>query len=243
MALLTEAVHTARIPLPHLIVRGKDTTLSCPLYLSGALVSAVSGTVTIYKDDGTALVTDAACTITANIATYVVTAASTTSLELADGWLVTWAITIAGSVVINARSDAALVRTGLLPVISDVDIARRVPGLDPAGASALTRATHFQDAIDEAWVIIENRLIANGKRPWLVLSPSSLREVHMSLTLMLIYRDQRNRNPNAYDQAASEAERAYDAAWNSLVFRYDENDDQTVPTTGRAAGPSTVWLV
>ena len=41
--------------------------------------------------------------------------------------------------------------------------------------------------LDEAWAKIQTRLLAMQKRPWLIMSPSSLRELHEYTALSIIF--------------------------------------------------------
>ena len=85
---LNDQTYQVRFPLPSLLERGIDTVIKAPVYQSGALVAPSAGTVTIYDDSNTARVSAAAVTITDSVATYTVTAGTTSGLTLADGWRV-----------------------------------------------------------------------------------------------------------------------------------------------------------
>jgi hypothetical protein len=241
---LTDQAYTARIPVPHLIVRGTDTTISCPVYLSGSLVVPTSGTVSVYDDGGNVVVNAAAVTITDSIAVYSVLGATTSSYSLADGWSVRWSITLTGGAVVTPRSDAALIRQAVYPVISDVDVYRRVPALDPSSQSVITRSANYQSYLDEAWTTIQLRLIGLGERPWLVMSPSALRDPHLMLTLALIFEDLASRINPAYSDRAAAYRQDYEAAWRQMSYRYDTDDDGTADDKGaRRSAVGSLWLV
>ena len=162
---LNDRTYQVRFPLPSLLERGIDTVIKAPVYQAGALVAPSAGTVTIYDETNTARVSAAAVTITDSVATYTVTAGTTSGLTLADGWRVEWSLTVSGGTV-RAVNEASLVRQIVRPMISDVDIFRRVPALDPSSASVITSESNYQDYIDEANTEIQLRLISAGRRPW-----------------------------------------------------------------------------
>ncbi len=238
MAVLVESQPTARIPLPWQIVRGVDTTFEIPIYQSGATaLAATGGDWVVYDGDGAEF--DSGTFAAAAVASLEVEGTDTSSLELGGGWLVTGNVTHAGGSV-PFRTDAALVRTKLSPVIGDVDVARRCKALDPSSARAISRRTEFQAELDEAWVEINQRLIDNGRRPWLILSPSSLRQVHLLLTIALVFEDLATRLEPAHGDRAREFRRLYENAWTRLSFKYDEGNDQQVPS-GRRSGPAVIF--
>jgi hypothetical protein len=240
---LTDTAYTARIPVSHLIVRGVDTLIRCPVYLDGALVAPNSGTVTVWDAAGNVVVSAAAVTITGSIAGYTVLGTATSALELEDNWRVTWSLVLTAG-TITPRSDAALIRQAVYPVISDVDLYRRVPALDPAGQAAITRTTDYQDYLDEAWTTIQLRLISLGQRPWLIMSPSALRDPHLLLTLSLIFEDLASRLNAGYIERATSYRQAYEAAWRQMSYRYDRDGDGTPDNAGaRRSAVGSLWLV
>lgn len=216
-------LHTVRLPGYQCIEVGADTTIVAPVYLSGALVVPSSAQVEIYNDLG-ALVATIAATIVGSIATVLVPAATTAGLRPAHGWRLEWTITIVGG-VLRARTDAALVRRVLYPVISDVDLFRVSPALQPGTPGAITRRTDYQVFLDEAWQRIEDRLVQRGRRPWLVVSPGALRQVHLLGTLVLIFEDLAMQNGTAVAEVAARYRQDYEAEWGKVVLEYDEDDD------------------
>lgn len=227
--------YTARIPVPYDLVRGQATTLRCPIYRDAALVSPSSGTCTVY-DSSSVVVSTGATTLSSSVSTYTFTPSS--SLTLGEGWRVEWALTLS-SVVHVFRSDAALVRQALYPVVADADLYRRVSGLNPAlGAAALSRQTTYQDYLDEAWVSLVLRLISKGNRPALISSPSALREVHVLLTMALIFEDFAVRLRGDFAEDAARFREQYEGEWSRLNFSYDTSDSGQSPAQRRAArGP------
>lgn len=232
---LDSAPYSARIPTPYDLVRGQATAIRCPVYRDGELVPPSSGTCTVY-DSNSAIVSTGATTLVTSTSTYTFTPSST--LTLSEGWRVEWSLTLS-SVVHVFRSDASLVRVALYPVISDADLFRRVSGLNPAlGEAALSTLTTFQDYLDEAWTIIVLKLIGKGNRPALISSPSALREVHILLSLSLIFEDFAVRLRPSYSDDAARWRAQYETEWDHLSFSYDSGDTGVSSAQRRAAqGP------
>lgn len=232
---------SARLLAPDMLERGVDQLIRCPVYQEGALVAPSVGTVSVFDGSGTAVVDAQAVTITGSIAQYTVTAATTTSLSLSESWRVEWSLTITGDVHVF-RNDAALVRRALYPVVADADLFRRVSALDPASSACIHSLSTLQNYRDEAYSILVLRLLARGNRPNLVMSPSSLRTVHMSLSLSLIFADFSTRLSEAYGEHAAQYRHEFEQAWSLLSFLYDADDSGAADdTTGRRAAQPTVW--
>ncbi len=236
----SDTLYTARLVGPEVLEAGRDNVVTCAVYRDGALVAPSSGTITVYNAANVVVVNAQVVSITASVATYTVTSAALASESKGDGWRVEWALTIA-SIARTFRRDAALVYRRLYPVVTDADLlrlhtdlARRMP----------TTETSYQDYIDEAWASIEGRLIATGKRPWLVLAPSALRDVHLFATLARIFRDFAQGGPGTAEwELAADYERRFDAAWSMLTFPQASESDGTAEAARRrrAAQPS-LWL-
>jgi hypothetical protein len=232
-----------RLPLPHLFQIGVDTTIKAPLYVDGSLVAPdAASTVQIISPDGTDLVAATTVTVTGSIAEYTLSAASSAALSPEEGYQVEWVLLVSTVQVARARTDAATVRRLLPPVITDVDIIRRVRALDTSLAGTITTMGDFQDPLDEGWTQIQARLYAQGNRPNLIMSPSSLRAVHLALTLAIIFEDLAARL-NAYEDRAAAFRREFLDEWNALVFLYDAGDDgQPDDKHRRRAAAPSLWL-
>ena len=237
MAGATTTHYSARLLGPDLIVRGRANTLSCPVYSAGAKVHPTAATVSIYDSSDTAQVDGAPASLVSNVATYTYTPATTLDLDV--GWRVEWSLTLAGEVHVF-RNDAAHVRHLLYPVVTDADLFRRVPALDPAGAAPLTSDADFQDYLDEAWAEIQLRLLNGQNRPNLILQPSALRQVHRDLTLAFVFDAMATRLNEAYQEQADRFRGLYETGWSQLNFEYDTDDDGQADT--RRGGSPTIWL-
>jgi hypothetical protein len=129
----------------------------------------------------------------------------------------------------------------LAPVATDADLLRRHPDLASYYPSGWTS---WQDALDEAWAMIEGRLEAMGRRPYLVLSPEALRPIHLATTLEIICRglsgagDPQNKWLVLADHYRDENE----AAWSRTSLVYDQDDDGQEAARRRRAVSTSVWL-
>jgi hypothetical protein len=240
---MSATLYTVRWQLPTSIVRGQDTTITAPLYRDGALVAPTAGTVTVYDRAGAA-VASPSVSIVSSVATATVTGATTATLEPEDGWRVEWSLTVTGEPDdVLARNDAGLNRRDLYPVVTDADLFRRASSLDPSGGNPLTARADFQDYIDEAWISLMLRVIEAGNRPNLIMTPSSLREAHLALTLALIFEDFATRLNEAFSERADGYRRQYESAYRRLNFRYDTHDTGEQDTEeGRRSATPTLWL-
>ena len=239
----TDTLYSARFLSPTLIERGRDNLVKAAVYRSGALAAPSSGTVTVYES-GTAIVDGAAVTVSGSIAQYTITAATIASLALDDGWRIEWSLVMPDGVTHVFRNDAALCRRRLYPVVSDLDLFRSHPDLDPShSASLVASGTNFQDFLDEAWAIIQLRLLNRGNRPNLVMSPSSFRGVHLYMTLELVFRHfATTAGDGKWEALASSYQDKADQSWSDLNFLYDSDDDGKIddPSKRRSAA-SSIW--
>jgi len=238
---LAETVYAARFRSTETIERGRLQTLTCPTQRAGATATPTSGTITIYRPDQTVLVTSAVTIPGGGIATYSLAAAATTAEQLGEGWLVEWALVMPDAVTHTLRNDAALCRRTRYPVISDADLTMRHSDLPNLLASG---TTSYQSYLDESFATLCNRLISQGRRPFLVIQPSALREAHVALCLHMVFLDF---STSAGDSGRSQSladhyNRAYTEAWNQLHYTNQEADENKVDATSKKGAASTVWL-
>ena len=237
---ISETLYTARFRSGETIERGRNQDLTCPVYRAGALVAPLSAYISIYKADQTALVSNISAPIVGSIPTYALLGTATTSLALEEGWLIEWTLQMTATVQNVFRNDAALVRRALYPVVTDADLFRRHSDLPSLLA---TGTTSYQDYLDEAWATIVNRITAQGRRPYLIIQPSAMRDVHLALTLQLIFLDfQTSAGDGGRWQALAEHYgRQYTEAWGQLRFTYDESDENKVDPSSKKAATAQVW--
>lgn len=238
----TTTFTTARFLAPDYLVQGQANTITCPLWASGALVAPSSGTVSVYDASNTAIVSGAAVTVSGSVATYTISAGTLpTSLSRGMGWRVEWTLVVGGATVVY-RNAAGLVRSLLAPVVTDADLYRREPALNPSANGPLTSETTFQAWLDEAWVTILGRLAGKGNLPHLVMEPSTLREPHLYLALSLIFEGMETRLPEANTEKATRYHERWEKAWSELAFEYDSSDSGQSDGRRKRAATPTLWL-
>ena len=237
---LAETIYTARFRSSETIERGRTQILTCPVQRAGATAAPSSGTISIYRPDQTALVNAQAVSIVSSVAQYSLTGATTTAEALGEGWLVEWSLLMPDGVTHTFRNDASVCRRSLYPCISDADLTQRHSDL-PA---LLGSATSYQAYIDEAWATICNKLIGEGRRPYLIIQPTALRQCHLMHTLALIFTDFQTSagDTSRWSALAAYYNTEYATAWGALRFTYDEADENIVDPSKKKAASSTVWL-
>ena len=237
--------YSARFQLPDMWEQGRDNLAKCPVYLDGSLVTPTEAgsTVTVYDDDGSAVVSAAAVTVASSIATYTLTQAVVDAADLGEGWVIEWSLLMPDGLTHVFRNDGSIVRRRLYPSITDADIFRREPALDPNGTDPITSTADYQDYLDEVDTEVQLRLIEQGNRPNLIMSPSSLRGVWLYGTLSLIFEALATRLNPAYAEKATHYRAMYDDAWRRLSYIYDEDDDGVSEDPhARRAGYPSMWL-
>lgn len=235
-----EVGYSVRLGLPQLIERGRDNVVSVAVYRDGALVAPSAGSVTLTNPAGVTVAT-VAITVVSSVAQATISAASVAAEQLGDGWRILWTLTLAG-VVRTFTHEAALVRSAFSAPIADADLYRRVSALDPNGGRPLSTLTTYQQYIDEAHEVIGARLINQGRRPWLIMSPGALRELYVVLTLALIFEDFTTRQSEVFREDAMRYRAQYEAAWAGLRFAYDEDQDGRAEG-GRRRPAASVWFL
>jgi len=235
-----ETRYTHKHGSPDFLVRERTQLIEAPVYDAGTLTAPSSGTVTIYKGDGSVLVDASAVTITANIATFSVTAASLPdTLALEDNWLIVWSLVLAGDTHTFQRP-AALVRRELHPVVVDSDLT----AIHQDAASLLASGQTLSDFIDQAWDMIQRRLLAAGRRPYLIISDFALFDAHRHLAAYLLFNDAASSvGDGKWADMAEHHLGRYDQEWSRLKLTYDVDEDGLVaPDEQGMAGPAAVYL-
>ena len=239
---LKDQRYTVRLPLPDAIVRATEHTIYAPVYLDGNLVAPTGGgssTVSVYNAANTAVVDGATAVISGSVAEYDIPAATIpATLAVEEGWRVEWSLVISGGPTLTPRNKAALVRNDLWPVISDEDIWRRVPALDPGRPGVITTMSSHQWAIDEAWTELQLEIYSRGNRPNLILEPSALRSTHLALTLYYVFDNLSHRLNPAHREAADQFRDDYRQALSRVAFDYDVGDDGRADNRRRAGTPT-----
>jgi hypothetical protein len=239
-----DTTYQARLLLPDLIEKGRNNTLTCPVYKDGALAEPSAGTVSVFNASNEAVVSGQTATISGQIATYALSSASLSSRDYGEGWRVEWALTMPDTVTHTFRNDAALVRARLYPVVTDLDLYRLHPDLNPSdGASVVASGTNYQSWIEESWITLQLRLINAGNRPNLVMSPSAFREYHLFATLELIARHfSTSTGQGKWAALAESYSTRAERAWDALNFTYDADDDGQADSNRRRSARSATFL-
>ena len=240
----TDTPYTARFLLPELIEHGRANALECAVFRDAALVAPTeAGSTVTIKTASATLVDAAAITVSGSKATYSLLAATIVDEALAEGWRVEWSLVISGKTFVFAN-EAALVRHRLYSTVTALDLYRRHPDLDPSNSASLVESgTTHQAALDEAWTELQQRLIAKGNRPNLIMSPSSLRLVVLFSTLEIIFRDFASTSGDGkYDALALTYQAKASDAWRERSFLSDADDSGRPddPRVRRSA-VSSIW--
>lgn len=235
-----QTAYSHRHALPDFIVRGRTQIIESPIYNGSTLTAPSSGTVTVYKGDGTKLVDAQSVTITASIATYTLTAGVLpTTLSLEDNWLIVWDLTIASEEHTFQRA-AALVRRELHPAVTPADLS----AIHQDASSLLAAGQTLADFLDQAWDMIQRRLLAVGRRPYLILSDFALFDCHRHLAAYLLFNDAASSvGDGKWADMAEHHLSRYEQEWARLKLTYDTDEDGLVSEDEQGiAGPSAVYL-
>jgi hypothetical protein len=237
---MAETAYTPRLDLPYAIERGRSQVITLAVYSGASLAAPSSGTVTIYAPDGASASTGSVAVVS-DVAEYTVSGLS--DYDYGDGWAVEWALTMPDGVVHTFRSDAALCRVAPQQTVCPADLYRLQPYLDASSTGAISSETWVDQCL-EAYVELQRRLWARGRRPWQIVDQASLRQAELMLALSYAYRALASRDTSgtARDQAEhyhAEAGRA----WNRVTIRYDLDGDGSIDSGElTAARPATIWL-
>lgn len=213
------ATYQPRIRLPAFLARGRANVSELPVYVDGTLTAPDSGTYTLTRPDGTAAVDAQSATVTASVATYSVTPASTEALG--EGWLETWSLVFSGTTYVFTRQSAC-VRDAPVREIGPVDMRARHPEL----GNQDTDVSEDEDACDEAWVSVQRWLIAKGRRPYLVIPSGALSEPTLLRALAMRFRNLSTfAGGSRYAEMAAYYDEAYAAEMERLVLTYDMDED------------------
>jgi len=231
--------YIARFKTPDFLQRNEDQTIECPVYFDGNLVAPSVGIVSVFDESKNAIVDEQAITVSSSISTYTIGAAILpTTLALSELWTIKWVLTY-GSIDYTFVRSAALVRTKLYPVVSDEDLKDIHIELDQFVEDS---KTSYQSYIEAAFIDVELRLLENGKRPYLVINPSSLYGLQKARALMYAFRDFWSSAGTAsgkYKELSEVYAKEYELAWDrlGLTYDYDQNGFPDSGETGQAGSP------
>jgi hypothetical protein len=142
-----------------------------------------------------------------------------------EGYHIQWTI---GSD--RPRNLAAIVKNELYPSINDADLYQRAGALNPAAKIKISDILSWESYRNEAWIMISNRLFSLGRRPWLILDASSLRESHIQLTLGLIFQDLgTSRGNESFAQRAALYFDGYEREFTRVRITYEDQQKKAKP--------------
>jgi hypothetical protein len=235
--------YNPRFELTELIQQDRDELISAPVYRDDTLQEPSAGTVSVYNAARVAVVDAEAVTVVGGVATYTIPAAVLAPEQLGKGWSVVWKLTMPDGLVHTFDNEAALVRRRLYPTITGPDLWRGRSYLDPSSTTVITTITNYQPLIDEADVELQNEMIADERRPWLIVSPAALRQTWIYLTITLVFEDLAAREPDAYLERAKEWRGRYESAYLKASALFDYDQDGFADTLRReAVKPAVVWF-
>lgn len=232
-----EATYAYGRPVPYLLERGAAQTIRAPVRYgaAGSLVAPDSGTITIERPDASYLVEDVAVTISGSIAEYTLTPSATETLG--EGWTVYWTLTIGGVVYPTYRTSAYLCKYVPPNVISAADLYSRRPELEarvPQKQGPRGDNVGWQPQIDEAYFELLQRLLDDGRRPWLIREVQGYRSWLLTRSLQLCVQAIPGGLDSSWAQASKDLAFELRAAEGRLRFNYDED----APTKRRAGSPA-----
>jgi len=238
----TETNYTARQAQPQYLERGRQQVSKLPIYRDGALAEPSAGTYSLYDSSGGAVLDAVAVTVSGSVAQYTISAGTLpASLDVGDRWLEEWALVMPDGVTHTFRRPAALVLRRLYPVATDADLEAQYRDL---GSALMPSAiTSWQEKLDEAWLQIMGRLIGAGNLPYLIMDPYALREVHVDLTLSIIFKEFHSSTGDSRWMESAQHHRVnYEKGWARLNFRYDTDHDGSISSEQRQSAAASLWL-
>jgi hypothetical protein len=229
-----------RIDLPALIERGRDTAVSLDVYSDAGVQQSPSAATVVLYDGSEVVQTSVAATTVGPPISYTVPAATHAIRSLSSDWLAVWTVTISG-VDYVFRQPVYLVRHVLYPVIIDTDLTDVHSDLDALRDSA--NMASFEPLRSLAWSRIQRRLIARGNRTSLVMDPWALKDLHVFETLALVFAAiASSLGDSRYAELAEQYRTDATSAWNSLVFRYDADENGAMDSSDIRRGAPVVYL-
>lgn len=228
----------ARITGPQLLEREAQSYVRIDLVsAAGEAIGATAATVEILDPAGVQVLAPTAATPDASGAYYAVPALTLpSSLTPATRWTCVWVGTAAGE-AFTLRVPAALVLRRIFPVAGAYDLRARHPDVD----RLLPRGGTWGTILGEAWVQVQTRIMADGRWPWLVVDPYSLREPHVLHALALLFAGAAAvaaGQGGRYAELAEYYRREIEACWKRLALEYATPDEELAVGTETGA---PVW--
>jgi len=228
--------------VPDFIVRDRANTIEAAIYDDNTLTAPSSGTVSVFRAEGTAIVDEQSVTVTADKATFAISAGTLPTTEiLGDSWLIVWTLTMPDGIAHTFQREAALVRREIHPVVIPDDMTT----VHQEASTLLASGQNLQQFLDDSWDMIQRRLLADGRRPSLIMSPHALFDVHRHLAFYLLFLDAASSvgDGGNWDEMAAHHLERYEAQWSRLRFVYDHDEDGVIDAGEEGvSGPAAVYL-
>lgn len=241
-----ETLYTVRTPYPDILEMGREQVVSLPLYRSGALFAPTQAgsTVSIYKPDGTAIVSAGAVTVTSSVATYTIPASvlPTTLTPLGEGWREEWSLVVSGETSPRQyRREAVFARRSPYPTVTDADLVARYPDIV---TQLGTIASSFQGFIDGAWGRILRHLIRGGHLTYLIVDLTGLHDWLENEVLTDVYWAfyRGGQGGEKWLKLAERHEAKARAFAESSNFTLDRNHDGKVDDSSRGSAGTVIHL-
>ena len=223
-----ETDYTFRTPGPDYLVRARAQRAKLPIYRDGALVEPTvpGSTFKLFDigddiDTATPLVSGAVDNVGSIPGRSILASEVPSTLEYGRGYLELWHFVLPDGSERDIPRPAALCRSPLYPVISDIDV-------DPRGELARHRATtvtSFQSWIDSGWLTLLGMLEEVGRWPEKVWTPYAFRALHMHLTNAEIYASYARSQGGKWLELKADAEKQASFAWTRLRAMLDNDQD------------------
>lgn len=233
---------TVQLEEPYLLVRGQDTVIAASLHQNGGAVLVSTATVTLYDADGDLVgtYTDLA---TRTPRVTIPAAAVPSTVDFSEAWRVEWDFD-----GVKAYGAAYVVRRPWLPAVTDIDLFRRQPALDPSGSAPVSDRDSYEPERLEAGNVIRARLLQAGRRPWMFSEPHALREPLVLLSLALIFesfivRESPSTFRGQFSELADRYRAQFEGAMGSVVSTYDEDQDGERDSSERISATGPQWLM
>ncbi len=202
----------------------------------GEPATADSGTYALVNSVGST-VASGACTVDGSVLES--PALPTATMDLGDGYRERWSF-VFGSETLQIERDAIVCRYVLACPIGKADLTRAMSSLDGSATSRVA-TPNLDDAIDEAWLTIQLRLIEAGRRPWLSTSAYALRECTLALALAMVLENISTQPAAVTMDLAQQKRKEFEQAWGRvrLTLTYVTGE---VGDARKAATPGVTWL-
>jgi len=218
--------YSARWTGPALIPRGQDTTISVDVEHGGSAPTVSAVTFSLWDSNGTVIVDAASASESGGTLSYTVTAASTSSEALGQGFLLKFTATIGGDQH-DFYNDAALCLARLYPPIGTTDLTNRYSRL---AALQTTGASDLQKFITDAWTELTARLYSEGLPFWRMRTPSALRPYLTAQSMVFALDDLALTlgDGGPYREEARRIEQSLPRLYNKIRSLMDSDEDNNL---------------